>query len=287
MYSKRKITFDIVKRVNTNYNIFERVIYFLKNEHKIIIEDFNEDICFTTDGYNIKNYIYLSKPTINWSKDIYQNYIKFSEGILLQVVPLFKKIKTIKFKIDFDLNNKKFKKINFSPNKNFKIKAFNTTDKKSETANAKINLECFLPVFPIYVQVQKGNNGFYLNKIFMKIKNKYYSFPYGNVQQKSNSMCLGIRNKKKFKSIKDIFINIFTTPFNHDYSFNLKFQNKLKYFKLDLNYIHLKIHNKKDIHLIEMFYYLSQVIEAENLEYQKIFYLIPERQIEWEENYSV
>ncbi len=269
MHSKRTIKFDFLKRINTNYSKFDKIIYLINDHSDILIEDPKHNKCYRTSGYNLGNHIHLKNKVTEWKSNLEGNYCRFSKDNLEEIVPVFDEIKYLNFRFAFARN---------------KLCTYKKLIKKTSNFSLDIKenlcfLKCRLPMFPIYIHYCNGRKR--IIKIYMKINNCFYQFPYGNVN--NNSICFGRSNKETFESIEEFYISFFTTTFNNDYSLNLK-SNTESHFKFDLDLIHNKIQSDiiDNIHVIEMLYYLSEVTHAENLDVSKIFFKI--LKMPWETN---
>ncbi len=113
--------------------------------------------------------------------------------------------------------------------------------------------------------------------IVMRYKNKFYRFPYGNVNN-GDWLCFGRENtelKKQSISIANFcYYQIITTIFNGDYSPLIKFNNKIQT-TLDIDWINNKI-SKNDFELsyVDVLYYLSNCKKIEDINFQ-LFLLSP------------
>jgi len=251
LLSKRRIKFNLTHEHKQNYSKYKQVIYFLKKNNKIIVDDFIHKQVSLLNSWELKKYISIPDVSTNWFEDINKNYYRVNNNRLIHCICLNDKVKFINIKIL--INGKFINEIDNITLNNFKI-----YNKKE----FQYVIKCKVPFFPMWVNI----NNKIVNKLCFKINNKFYKFPYGNVQSQNNSVCFGLKNKSQFNSSEEIYMNIITTQFNNDYDFQLQYTDttSIKNLTFDLEEINKKIKQKK-VDLISILYYLSQHSDNEKI----------------------
>jgi len=245
MLTKRKINFNLLSKLDQSYSRYEKVIYFLNNTSKIIIEDPRLKKTSMINRFELQNYINIKKVKTPWLKDINNNYYRVNQDKLDYCLKLNNEVKFVN--LQFLINNRSICKIIHEQYNNISINV---------CKHGKILVNCRVPMFPIWVRLMDNR----IIKICIEFENEFYKFPYGNVFGSTNSMCLGNGTKNQFTSTEDLFINLITTIFNDDYNFQIYFDNKQKFIK-NFNQITKTIKKGRSINFLNMLYYLSQFNE--------------------------
>jgi len=138
-------------------------------------------------------------------------------------------------------------------------------------------ITCRLPMFQIYSILEPYGNSYSNKKIFMKIDDKLYRFPYGN-SSTNDKLCLGYWNtriRNQSEPVGEIaYVHIITTEFNGDYGPHLKCDNTIVT-TFDINWIREKV-NRNDFafSFMDALFYLSQCKSARDVNIN-IFLLSP------------
>ena len=176
-----------------------------------------------------------------------------------------------------------YKNIKEFETENFKLELVDNNDEFIVDENFNFIkrpiITCRLPLFKIYTILERitkesEKNGETLYNydcvnIFMRINNKFYRFPYGNVSSDSDRPCLGSSTNwtnKEDEYIQDIvYAHLVTSEFNGDYCPQLKFDNNIQT-TLDIDLIREKVNNNQfDISFIDALFYLSQCKSIEEI----------------------
>ncbi len=240
MLSKRTIKFNILSKVNQTYSKYSKVLYFLKDSHKIIYEDVKNHQTSLISNYELSKILHLHETITDWYTSFTGEQFRIHNKQIQNIIVLNDSIKFnyITLIIDNSNNTKDF------DTPNFKIKNIN---------NDKIEIKYKVPFFPMYARI----NGNKLSQVFFKINNLYYNFPYGNTSN-DNKICLG--HYDKFTSKEHIYSDIITSVFNYDYAFNLKILNKYDIQQnQDFNFKECQqlIRSGKKLDLLHMLFYIS------------------------------
>lgn len=275
------LTYEITKSVPIESSEFSKVIYFKKNYNNCILEEPDTGTCIELNPRNLSKYLYLTSLNTPWTKLIDNSYIKYDDNHINQFVninPTMKKIHFSFVKIKNTIPDIKWV-ITEDEKKVIKLENFSI----SET-NHLVNIKTVLPLPKIWCNISKKDNydEFFVKKIYVEYNNKFYKFPYGNVNI-DDTMCFGRASMNSFKNIEDIYMNLIVTPFNNDYSFNLQSSNHTNS-TLDLNYIHEIVTTRTTIYnqlsTIDILYYISQIEEINNFDFSKFFMELPQSPLE-------
>ena len=296
MYSNRltksTIKIDIIKQINTDCSPFETIIYLPKRSNHLLIEKPNETRIFKIPGHKISEYIQINKVKTGWVKNIDGTYIKCNDRSIYHLLPLTNELTFYNLKFSHALDIKDYRRLRQITSENFKLEK-----------NEKINNDRFMykfnitvPIWPmwgiVYTHITKGpneNSVYHLDKIYMKVDDEFYRFPYGNVSS-SDRVCIGRNNINNFKNIESVLINWISSIFNFDYSFNLKASNLYTANKgdlipitYDLEYINLMISLRKTNKLsaIDLLFYLANIVDMNHVQMSNIFIKHPDI---WKDN---
>lgn len=129
---------------------------------------------------------------------------------------------------------------------------------------------------PYYDSTKKAKRYYEFDRLFMKIDNKFYRFPYGNMAT-NDKPCLGsvARYLNSEDSIEDMmYAYLVTKEFNGDYVPNLKF-NKSIQTTLNIEEIRKKVSEDNfEISFIDALFYLSQCNSIDEIN-KNIFLFTP------------
>jgi len=291
MYSrltKSSINIELVKRVNTDCTPYYAILYLLSNSNKILVENPSKGTCQQLRSSEIGKYIKLNKVKTDWFRNIDGSYMRISNNKTYHILPITHELQLVNIRFYYNIPEiKDFKRIRSVTEKNFKLVK---TSRKTGDKIYNITINAFLPIWPMWAKVERhlnDENHYTLKTIYMKHGDQFYRFPYGNVSA-NDAVCTGGANNGQFKTTNQLWINWITTQFNRDYKLNLK-ANKFN-FKLpehnetvieptfDLNEIALKLYTKsyRNLNLIDVFYYLANIEEFDNLEMDKLFIKLPQ-----------
>jgi len=293
--TKSSINFDITRRINTDNTPFYAILYLFKNDNKILVENPEKGICRQLNSSEINKFIKLNKIKTQWIQNVDGSYIRIIDHTIHHILPITHEFQLININFRYPIkNHTDSKRIRPVLEKNFKL----TKSRSTKDTGGEITISAFLPIWPVWVRVKRDLKNtlsqFQLRTVYMKHKSQFYRFPYGNVSGQ-DAVCTGGANYGNYATAEQIWINWFTTMFNRDYKLNLK-ANKF-YFKMtgisdetvieptfDLNEIALKLYSKeyRNLNLIDVFYYLSNIEEFDNLEMDKLFIKLPQNP--WEKS---
>lgn len=293
--SKSTINFELTKRVNTDNSPFYAILYLLDKRSDILVEDPAQGKCFQIHSSEVDKYIRLNKIKTEWFPNIDGSYLRIVDNKINHILPISHELQLVNVRFLYKLtDHTNFRRIRSVNEKKFKL----VKKEAIEGDNVqRLEIDAFLPMWPMWVRVHKDLNdqfGVYtLKTVYMKCEDQFYRFPYGNVSG-SDQVCTGAANNGYFKNAEQIWINWFTTVFNRDYTLNLK-ANKF-YFKMfttnrsgmketsieptfDLDEIALKLYTKNynNLSLLDVFYYLTNVEEFDNLQMDKLFIKLPQK----------
>lgn len=162
-------------------------------------------------------------------------------------------------------------------------------------------ITCRLPLFQIYTILSPriitfGNcqtsYSYYFHNIFMKIDDKFYRFPYGNVGI-DDRICIGslkYESDEREESIQDIaYAHLVVTEFNGDYNAHLKYNNLVPT-TFDIKLLREQINNNNfELSFMDALFYLSQCKSPDEVN-KNIFLLttnIPKEILEFENSKQI
>ena len=302
--TKSTISFELTKRVNTDNTPYYAILYLMEDNNKILVENPTKGTCHQIQASEINKYVRLSKVKTNWFKNIDGSYVRIIDSLIEHILPITHEVELVNLNFLYKLSSKReLRRIRQVSEKNFKLVKISDSSIASNDRSYALKIEVFLPMWPMWIKVQKDLNApdekFSLRTVYMKHKDQFYRFPYGNVSG-SDSVCTGAANNGYFETARQVWINWFTTQFNRDYTLNLK-GNKFR-FKLNtgrnssrefvieptfnLDEIALKIYSKcyQNLNLLDTFYYLSNIEEFDNVEMDKFFIKLPQNPWEPKKN---
>jgi len=102
----KNIEINITKQVQVQNSPFKIVIYVLKDDNNILIEDVNSGKSVLTSSYNVKDYIKLSNQGVPWTRMFNHQYIKIEDKHVSQFMPLYfekNKFAILTFRIDKEM----------------------------------------------------------------------------------------------------------------------------------------------------------------------------------------
>jgi hypothetical protein len=247
-------------------NPFKYIIYVFKNNN-ILVEDPQKHTRKIIENRDVNKYIRTTTEATNWYTCFKDLYIKLNNKKLIRLFPLFNEpVRYVSLTFKYHLIiYKEDNWINKSAN-NFKIQVF----KDNDDTNNKIKniiITTNVPLFQTYCMLDNRTL-----KLFIKIKNKFYRFPYGNIFS-DNSMCISLDKSlfelgsENFEKIKEsLLTNIIISPFNNDINRYCKHDSYSKT-TLDLKTITDNVNNNKfNNTFIDILYYLSQTpLESINI----------------------
>lgn len=226
------LTFDIISRMRPTFRT-RRVKHPPESRYEIIVINNNEPICGEDDA-DLKTY-----------NELYKNVKDFE---------------TDNFKLEMvDNDRESFYDENFNL-----IKAPRIT--------------CRLPMFQIYSllspNIKNEHNdiirfGYRQDLTVIKIKNKFYRFPYGNIST-NDHMCLGSyeyeTSETQPESIQDFaYIRMITSRFNGDYIPNIQFNNHIPSC-FDINVLREKVKdNNFNFSFMDALFYISQCESVDDI----------------------
>lgn len=289
-FTRSSLKFEYFKRLNTDNTPFEAVLYFMKGSDQMIVEDPDNGKAYYTNRYHIRDYIKVENLKTPWTKNIDGSYLRFDTNHIHHILPIHKNTEFVNLTIHIELGKRNIKMVRSINEKHFKI----------EKTEKVIKISASLPIWEIWAKVSKhrfshsDNQKYQVNNLYMRIKDQFYRFPYGNVNQ-SNHLCLGTGNTNTFDNIEQIWFNFITTPFNTDYGFNFKSITKqddpvrLRYVgrssdlytinipTFDLEHINMLVQLKRfdKICIMDGLYYLSNVEDVDDETIINMLYLIP------------
>ena len=298
--TKTTASIDILKQINTDCNLFDLIIYVLANSNSILIERPKDHKIWQTSAYNIGEYIRVKKVKTDWVRHIDGSYTKFDQDILHHIVPLRNEFGFYNIKHAINVSMKNYRLLRTFTNPNFKLTK--TIRKNTKLNQFILSFDAAVPIWPLWALVTSNMKlkepKFNLKRLFMKIDDVFYRFPYGNVNG-NDKVCTGAGNKGDFKSVEDIWFNWITTTFNFDYKHNIKpnslymkkdkkgDDNRLIPVTYDLEYINMILHTSEDpvekVSIIDALFYMSNIEDTRHIDFSKIFFKhpgIPEKVIE-------
>ena len=292
--AKSTITIDILKQINTNCNVFDMILYVMSGDSSIMIERPQTGEVFHVPGYKIGEYIKVEKIKTNWIKHIDGSYSRFDHDHHQHLVPLGNEFGFFQVSIARNIGKTNMRFLRPFKDKHFELKVGKVIRQKEFSFFLKANL----PVWPLWALVTTRFNKndlvsidkvFTLSKVYMKIGEEFYRFPYGNVNG-NDGVCLGGGNRSQFKNIEQIWINWITTTFNFDYKHNLKSNlffsedskkktkvNNVIPITYDLEHINMMVHYGRNdkLNIVDFLYYLSHIEEVDHIDFSKIFFKHP------------
>ncbi len=176
--------------------------------------------------------------------------------------------------------NELYEKVKDFETDNFKLIMIANEKEKVYDENFKLinspHITCKLPMFQIYTLLiptitteSKILFGYRQELTVIKIKDRFYRFPYGNISS-NDHMCLGNHSysysKTQPDSIQDAaYAGIITSVFNGDYNPNIKFNNQIpSCFDIDILREKVK-HDDFEFSFMDALFYLSQCESIEDL----------------------
>jgi hypothetical protein len=289
-------------------------LYFYDDKtDNVLVELPKEGRVITTNVYELSKYLKVRHVKTPWVKGINDEYTRFDGDDIEQLVQIHKGVKLYELRIHISKMAMKrdYQRIREINKPNFKL-----TRKLVSNANdgsSYIVVTAILPIWDIWAKIRANRNynldgekpNYKLKNLYMVIDDTWYRFPYGNVNQ-NDAVCMGSNAPYSFKNTNQLFINWITTEFNMDYVHNLK-ANKVRYSGinvkdsgymyditstrrsgshsaipplLDLTQISLMLSNYKStkrLNLIDVLYYLANVIEYDNIDYSSLFFKLPKK----------
>ncbi len=290
--AKSTITIDIIKQVNTNCKLYDMIIYVLSGKDEIMIEKPESGKIFSVPGYKIGKYLKLKKVKTNWIKHIDGSFSKFLDEYHYHIIPLNNEFGFYRLNLVKDLPKNTHRYLRPIITKHFSL---NKAQLKKTSKQYTLSMKMDLPIWPLWALIKspiKESNEektFVLSKLFMKIDDQFYRFPYGNVNG-SDGVCTGAHNNGHFKEVNQVWANWITTKFNFDYKQNLKANtlddptaNRMKkMYELlpvtyDLEHINMMVHyGRMDrVNIIDFLFYLSHIEMFDHIDYTKLFFKHP------------
>ncbi|MDX1701878.1 MAG: hypothetical protein R3250_14725 [Melioribacteraceae bacterium] len=290
--AKSTITIDIVKQINTNCNLFDLIIYVLSGKDQIMIEKPSSGEIFNVPGYKIGKYLKLKKVKTEWIRHIDGSYSKFLDEYHYHIVPLNNEFGFYRLNIVKDLPKNTYRFLRPINTEHFSLKR-NQIKKTSKHFTMSMKMD--LPIWPLWALIKspikeaEKDKTFTLSRLFMKIEDEFYRFPYGNVNG-TDGVCTGAHNNGNFKEVNQVWANWITTKFNFDYKQNLKANTLEDPFKIsmkkinellpvtyDLEHINMMVHyGRMDrVNVIDFLFYLSHIETFDHIEYTKLFFKHP------------
>ena len=279
---------NILKQYKTNSSPFSTVIYIINDKNKILIEDLKTGKSEILDSYRISDYISIrttKTPFIKIFDDLYIAVDKNSKLMFFRInneTPFqtiincnSRNLPYMKLKHPSRiLNYKHFKNLKEMKNEKntFSIKFSEASSLEILTDdNNYIDfhypiITCKLPFFKTYFLTEVYKQ----MKIFIKIADTYYRFPYGNVNQ-NDTMCIRFHGEfynyfKNINILKEYYMsNLLVSPFNGDMEPFINHNRKTE-ISLDLKSVQNKINNNNfNISFIDVLYYLSECESEEDV----------------------
>lgn len=301
MERKTKFEVNFTQFINNDNSEYETILYFPKdNPNTIIMERPGSNTFRKIDSHRAANFMRLTEIKTDWinipgSLDSVSKF-KIQGDIIKSIVPIFEddyKVynTTINFSYMLETSSRNdvydpFPLAGFH-DKNFSMTCFKDPN---EMRKNRIKISCKLPVFKPYVRCssQKRSPIITVEDMLMKIGDKFYGFPYGNVHANGH-ICYG-DGKQRFKNMDDFRLHFFSTQFNGHYPFQMnchryhfmKYANAedlrsktIRYrttdfndYKLDMDLIESALDSKYfdmfSLNLPQALYYLSKV-DPENV----------------------
>jgi hypothetical protein len=287
--ARTSLNFEFFKRINTDLTPFEAILYFYKNSNRLLVENPNKGTCYTTWKNEIKKYIKMSEIQTSWEPLIDGSWTRIKDSITYHIFPLTKELEFVNLSFVFNMFNNNLEMIRTLKEKNFKINKV-YSDRKSKTGALRVS--AFLPMWPLWAMVKKEVSGYALEKMYIKVDDEFYRFPYGNINS-TDGVCLGGGNTKRFTNPHQMWVNFVTTPFNTDYAFNLRtnriqdlrrFRNQenshlVSIPSFNLEEISIRLSTKKYDHIsfLDGIYYLSNIKDFEEFIPLDMLYKMPHK----------
>lgn len=261
--------FNILKRNIKPINNFKLIVY-VENDYNILIEDPMNDRIIKTTANELHNYLKINQEeSFPFIKTNTGSFISLQNEFIIEIVKSENIIKTATLIFKDVINS--YRDLVFHDN-NFKIEKGIITAK--------------LPIFPLWFKVKtdrkKRQNHFSrFDRFWMEVNNKLYQFPYGNTDYDGN-LCRGGNSISKNTDPNSLFYEIITTAFNNDRGQLIQSNNNSRLL-LNLEKIQTLIENNraKELHSVDVLYYLSQVEYFSQIDPDKIFLLVPEHKVSW------
>ena len=239
---KRSISIDVIGKRKSRNSKFRHILYFLKSNNDIIIENNTTGKISKISYFDLQKYLDFPGFTSDWKKGLNDRYCRINNGNLEESFRLFDNPRFVNISIKMNrFYNFNRKKIKVPKTENFKI----------EENGDKFIIHCKLPLFPVHINIINS-----MIQIYFNIDDTFYKFPYGNVNGDTNNLCIGSNNKILFKNTDEIYSNLVTTIFNDDYSLQVRGYEMSPLF--DLKKIKKELTNQRpELSIISSLYYLS------------------------------
>lgn len=295
--TKTSIKVNRISRINTDYNDFSFIIYGMRHSDTILVEEPSKKKFFEVPSYSIGNYIRLNKAEIDWKRLSNGSLMKLKDNLITEIVPVSNELQYAWITFEYKFHHKYKGHIREIETDVFKLKIIKQGPKRenSETLETEIQIHAYLPVFPLWCKLSKTFNSieYSLDEMYMKIDKEFYRFPYGNVST-NDGVCMGA-NRQSFRDVSNIYLHWVTTIFNRDYTPNVRaYQVEIKHKFLpefipityNLSEISVKISAGAyhRLNVIDMYYYLANVDDANALDFMKVFVKLPEK--DWRKVYD-
>lgn len=281
-----------MEQVDNYKDQFSHIIYKIANKNKIIVENCEINNYVVLDEDEIIKYITFSSHkncNINWFKLYDDTFMKINQSEKIYIKPLFEEdIKWCTLNYIFSVDNDRLQRIHYDATQqknilqtdNFLILA-SSRKSRHKIYKRELKIACRLPIFKTYIRFKQEYDKIKYNslEIFIKFRNKLYKYPYGNVSNMTNQLCLGDSIISNFDSIFDSLI---TNIGNNDYDF--LFKKNSDYMKITLSMDNIK--SSECINYIDFLYFCSQLKTEKDIDDNLSFiedFLIPLNREEYDQ----
>ena len=270
MFKRLKV---ITKKYIKN-SMFKYIIYVLKDNDTIIIEEPDTNMCAYATIYDINRYVQISKDTMPYRKLIDGSYVSIVDDRVLYCAKITPEIRKEWVNIDFRAtyeNNLVLDHLIYD-NENFRI---------TKSTYNELMVSAYLPILPLWVEFRERVSmidqiSYRVKTIWTEINNQFYRFPYGNVDS-NDYLCMG--TSEGFSGIKHFLFQFLVKTFKaHDYGVVIKHSKDYKNVDMpnifNLDYIHKKIFNDETdcLSVLSIYYYLANLIELNDFNWDLLLY---------------
>lgn len=266
MARRRTFNINIIsqKKSPIKFSGIDFGLFVNRDDGVVYVENYITDTAHAVSIYDLHHYVKISTINTNWSQLTTGNYIRYVNNELLEKTLIGSGRCNINIRFKQNIPNLcplfTFLENNdplYNPSL-FSVDDFNT-------------IQVNVPIFDLYgifrTPINKNTESDekqivkHFSHIQMKINDKFYHFPYGNVHR-SNKICM-ISNKYKFDYINAAYYSWITSIFNNDLGFIFKYSDSKYIFNKfkTLSEIMETINNGEIFSFIEFLYYVSHINE--------------------------
>ncbi len=290
-FAKTSLKFIDFERVDTDYTPFSFVLYGLKGKQTILVEDPQNKTMTEVSSDRIQDYLTIQPMQLDWAKTAMGTYMNIQDGTTNEIVPISNDFQYAWVSFDYAVDLKYVGELPEIDTPTFQLTREMT--KKQLSWLVELQIKALMPIWPIWAKLERSSyeEKYTLRKVYMKVKDQFYRFPFGNISG-DDGVCMGSGNGMKFASPKNIFLHWITTTFNRDYTPQMKafkFKSRFKtnsdsFIPVTYNLDHIahmiNAENYDKLNSIDFLYYLANIEEHEAVNVMKLFVKLPKQK--WE-----